>query len=98
MFVADSLLDRLFQAIALLYLMEFLIKFTSGQFLHLILIIMGRQNLHNYVQERNRWTFDRGHAMGVAVKVCGASFIYQKTNCPSSRLTHLVDLIVPTLG
>ena len=63
MFVADSLLDRLFQAIALLYLMEFLIKFTSGQFLHLILIIMGRQNLHNYVQERNRWTFDLAEGM-----------------------------------
>ena len=63
MFVADSLLDMLFQAIALLYLMEFLIKFTSGQFLHLILIIMGRQNLHNYVQERNRWTFDMTEGM-----------------------------------
>ena len=30
LFVADSLMDRLFQAIAPLYLMDFLIKFVSG--------------------------------------------------------------------
>lgn len=56
-------MDRLFQAIAPLSFDGVSDKIClwargRGEFLHLMLIILGRQNLYNYVQKRNRWTFD----------------------------------------